>query len=79
MAELLPLDQVCELREARLKEANELLQEGWTLLAIQSGAGSAHHGDQDKNFYVRRLPIYVFGLPRRSQAPPPAEAGEPTQ
>ena len=79
MAELLPLDQVRELREARLKEANELLQNGWTLLAIQNVAGSAHHGDQDKNFYVRRLPIYVFGLPRRSQAPPPAEAGEPTQ
>ena len=69
MDELLPLHQVCELREARLKEANELLQEGWTLLAIQNVAGSAHHGDQDKNYYVRRLPIYVFGLPRKSQEP----------
>ena len=67
MAELLPLDQVGELREARLTEANELLQKGWTLLTIQQGAGSAHHGDQDKNFYVRRLPIYVFGLPRKSE------------
>ena len=72
MAELLPLDQVRELREARLKEANELLQEGWTLLAIQNVAGSAHHGDQDKNYYVRRLPIYVFGLPRRSADLDPA-------
>ena len=69
MDELLPLHQVCELREARLKEANELLQNGWTLLAIQNVAGSAHHGDQDKNYYVRRLPIYVFGLPRKSQEP----------
>ena len=71
MEELLPLDQVGELREARLEEANKLLKEGWTLLTIQQGAGSAHHGTQEKNFYVRRLPIYVFGLPRRSQKAKP--------
>ena len=73
MAELLPLDQVAELREARLTEANVLLKDGWTLLAIQNIAGSAHHGDQDKNFYVRRLPIYVFGLPRKSEESAPGD------
>jgi len=62
----LPFGEVVELVECRLKQANELLSHGYTLLGIYAVSGPAVH-QETKSFYTRRTMVYVLG---RSAAAP---------
>jgi hypothetical protein len=62
----LPYGDVVELVECRLKQANELLEHGYTLLGIYAVSSPAVH-QETKSFYTRRTMVYV--LCRSAQVP----------
>jgi hypothetical protein len=67
----LPYGEVVELVECRLKQANELLAQGYTLLGIYAVSGPGVH-QETKSFYTRRTIVYVLGRPtplRRDLSP----------
>jgi hypothetical protein len=62
----LPYGDVVELVECRLKQANELLAQGYTLLGIYAVSSPGVH-QETKSFYTRRTIVYVLG--RSAQVP----------
>jgi hypothetical protein len=62
----LPYGEVVEIVECRLKQANDLLAQGYRLLGIYAVSGPGVH-QETKAFYTRRTMVYVLG--RSAQVP----------
>jgi hypothetical protein len=62
----LPYGEVVEIVECRLKQANELLSNGYKLLGIYVVSFPGVH-QETKSFFVRRTVVYVLG--RSAQVP----------
>ena len=59
---LVDFSDTVEIIQTQYKTANEYLNHGYALLAIQSVSGSGLHGD-GKTYFVRRQTVYVLGRP----------------
>lgn len=66
-------EEVTELRECRVREANQLLSEGWRLLDIQSTAMLIARPEDaqgmPQSHYMRRIPVFILGKVQGSPAP----------
>ena len=73
-----PNSDIEELVEVRIRDVNDYLRHDYQFLAIQSISISARHPTAEadkanKNYYVRRYPVYVLGRPPGVEpwSPPP--------